>query len=790
MGPVLFLTYTLLSSYFFPGSVVDAQQLFIIRDIILSIEPSTDVTRGTNVTLRCQVVVSSSTGQKDLSRVYTIHKDNKIFYTKKSNTVLNSGKFKCSVNIEGSLKESEEKSLKVTGLSKPVLHLNKDEVTEGEEVTISCAAPGEEGPIFFYFYMDSNEISRSSDSNKTAFYETKIRLSKTGTYRIHCLYSVLVIPEIFKSNKSDEAVVSVREVAIKPALKIFPQSKVFEGDRVNISCSVLTSIHSSQPVQLYLSQGNTLLTNGVNEVNHSIVALAKDPGDLECRLEMGGVTKVANESLFVTELFSVPTLTMSPAEVFQKDNITLICESGHFASERIDRGELDYSLDPPGSLVTQGGAGIFRGKALQHDFNYTCTAQAKGIQKQSQTLTVRPKVFVSTPTISVIGRAILGEQFQILCRSDTGSLPINYTLLKDDKRVGTRSVQQPSQRATFPVSVTKPDDITRYRCEASNSHRVPLPSARLNATVIVPLSQPFLRARPDFPEMYEGNPLQLSCSVEGTPPVNLTLYREDGKQPLVNANSMKLTLVYHVERMSQEHSGKYYCEAFNNASNTVRSNVVHIEVYLALWKKALIGGFCLLVLVLLVVVSVLYFKSKRGKREAAAELSVKPSSPKSDDSVSVNLTHNTEVYNAATDAAPLYDGTEGRVTNGLRHSAASLPADISNRSSYTIVDRAVVSVWSERPPEAATDEVSSVLSSEPDVEYTEVVHPQPVDPVRVPLRKGTDTVYSELKNSPHGAADPHDYGSVQYAELNSEQPEISHYSPEVNSYQDLPVPVD
>ncbi|KAK2919465.1 hypothetical protein Q8A73_003836 [Channa argus] len=113
------------------------------------------------------------------------------------------------------------------------------------------------------------------------------------------------------------------------------------------------------------------------------------------------------------------------------------------------------------------------------------------------------------------------------------------------------------------------------------------------------------------------------------------------------------------------------------------------------------------------------------------------------------------------------------------------------RSLATRVGRAVVvSVWSERPPEAATDEVSSVLSSEPDVEYTEVVHPQPVDPARVPLRKGTDTVYSELNNSPHGAADPRDYGSVEYAELNGEQPEINHYSPEVKDYQDLPVPVD
>lgn len=33
-------------------------------------------------------------------------------------------------------------------------------------------------------------------------------------------------------------------------------------------------------------------------------------------------------------------------------------------------------------------------------------------------------------------------------------------------------------------------------------------------------------------------------------------------------------------------------------------------------------------------------------------------------------------------------------------------------------------------------------------------------------------------------------GSVEYAELNGEQPEADHYYPEVNNYQDLPAPVD
>lgn len=87
----------------------------------------------------------------------------------------------------------------------------------------------------------------------------------------------------------------------------------------------------------------------------------------------------------------MPTLTLSPAEVFQKEYMKLTCKSESYASERLGREELTYTLDPPDSPLTRNGPGVFFGKALQYDFNYTCVAQAKGITKRSETLTVRPK---------------------------------------------------------------------------------------------------------------------------------------------------------------------------------------------------------------------------------------------------------------------------------------------------------------------------------------------------------------------------------------------------------------
>lgn len=87
----------------------------------------------------------------------------------------------------------------------------------------------------------------------------------------------------------------------------------------------------------------------------------------------------------------MPSLTMSPTEVFQGEIMTLTCNSDRFASQRINREDLEYTLYPSKNLPSSGKPGVFNVKALQNDFNYTCSAEAKGIKKDSKTLMVRPK---------------------------------------------------------------------------------------------------------------------------------------------------------------------------------------------------------------------------------------------------------------------------------------------------------------------------------------------------------------------------------------------------------------
>lgn len=93
-------------------------------------------------------------------------------------------------------------------------------------------------------------------------------------------------------------------------------------------------------------------------------------------------------------------------------------------------------------------------------------------------------VSVSNPRISVVGRAVLGKPFKVLCQSDHGSLPINYTLMDNYDPLSSVTVKTPNEQALFDVTVQKPSDINKFICEATNSRRERVLSKRLDTIVI------------------------------------------------------------------------------------------------------------------------------------------------------------------------------------------------------------------------------------------------------------------------------------------------------------------
>ncbi|XP_007545090.1 platelet endothelial cell adhesion molecule isoform X1 [Poecilia formosa] len=723
MGLLPLITSTLLFSWTTLNAAVK------ITKVDLSIEPSADVERNTDVALRCKAEVLTS-GTEALNRVYTVYKGDSVIYNKTTSSsedllyrlpqarVSNNGKYKCAITIMGKAKTSEAATLTVTGMSTPVLRINKANITEGESVTATCLAQGETGSLLFSFHDNSKEVENGVwvTSSRLTFVPKGV-----GNHNIHCSYLVLNMPYPSKSQQSNTVTLTVEELSIEPVLKISPQDNVYEGDTLNITCSVSNSTKGYQAGELFLSQDTELLESGETYIHVNWTAHARTPVlTIRCQLDLGDVEKVVSKTVSVRELFSVPTLRVSAVEVFQEDEISLTCRSEKLSYDRLEGESLIYSLEPFDYQMVRKGNGVFVGKAKTIDFNYTCTAAAKGIKKKSNVLTIHPKVPVSTPKIWVSGSAVLGKRVAIFCLSDTGTPPITYTLWKASKQNQIAVVHEFNKAANFTVVINETGRLNHYLCTASNGDRTPGLSDKLQTAVIEPMTTASLMVVPDVGDISEGHSVILICSFLGTPPVTVKWFRDsDDLNPLdtttTNSNNTNYEFI-----ANKEHTDSYYCRAENRA-NSVKSNKINVVVGMAMWKKLLIPGTIILVVFSLVMVGFILFTRSRRVR----------------------------------------------------------------------VDRTPESVWSSRKPEAETDDDLSTLSNEPEVEYTEVVHPRSSDPAKNPLRKGTDTVYSELQNSPHGATDHHDYGSVKYVDLNGDQqPRITQHSPKDISYSDLPMPVD
>uniref|UniRef100_A0A1A7WD93 Ig-like domain-containing protein n=1 Tax=Iconisemion striatum TaxID=60296 RepID=A0A1A7WD93_9TELE len=620
MDLLLLITLALLCSC----GPINTDPVFQIASVTLSIEPRAAVRRNTNVTLRCQANVISLA---QLNREYTLYKDNSIIYNKSTSSkedllyhlpearVSNNGRYKCMVRIMGQEMTSKSEKLTVTGMSQPILRVDKSRTTEGEDVTVRCMAPGETGSFFFYLYDNSSEIYDEHRNTNQA--EIKLHLSDVGAHVIHCIYKVFILSESVTSDESNTVIVTVEELSIKPVLEISPVDNIYEGDNLTIKCSFRGFNQSHKEINLLLNQGTSLLSvgNATAAIEYNMMAEATASMlSFDCRLTVKNLIKVITKTIRVTELFSVPQLIMSPPQVFQMKPMTLICKSQHVATERINKEDLTYSLDPAEHFLTPNGAGIFSGKALKNEFNYTCIAEAKGIRKRSRTLTISPKVPVSVPSIWVADWPILGESFRIFCQSSKGSGPIDYTFWEGTKQIGAPIIKSFGQAAYLSVVINDVKEINLFTCKANNGGEEDQQSAALDTAVIEPVTDPILTVVPDPVDIYEGNDVYLICSVQGTPPVTFRWFRHGKETPLKVTTSPNNNSNYQITGLSKEYSGLYYCEADNRANFKVQSDPVDIEVRMALWKKALIGGVLLLVASLLIMIScVLYYKHRRGR---------------------------------------------------------------------------------------------------------------------------------------------------------------------------------
>ncbi|KAM9843991.1 platelet endothelial cell adhesion molecule [Aulostomus maculatus] len=721
--------------------------LFTIDQVGLTILPRSTVESGIRVTLRCDVIVSHD-NTIELTHTFKFTRDDIPVHSSTTTEdfavyeldparAADSGSYECRVTVHNKSKSSYTQKLNVTGLQTPTLHLNKTTFFEGEEFMATCSAPQEKGSLIFHFYQKSRsgehrEIKKVATTGNSS--ETKLVLRQVGDSHLYCDYENTLVSGSRRSNRSNEIQVIVKGLYISPVMNVLPSAKVYEGDVIEVVCKVVSPPRN---IEVFLTKDRRILKRAPVSLSHRFTAKEGDSGELVCKAEWENVQKETYQTITVKSLFSQPHLTMEPRDVFERESFTLTCSVDIYVPERIDNQSMSFSIYKDNVKIASAETYTSVANSSTNG-NYTCKVKASSpthtFFKESQIHPVEAKVPVSEPMMSVVGGTlVIGKRFQVLCHSNSGTLPIYYTLYGPDRPSELRVVSHPGERAIFNTTpIYKRSDINKLLCHAKNNKSKP-PMIRsgqqlLHSTKIIePVSKPVMTMHPSTGDVSEGEDLTLVCFVHsGTPPISFTWYRSEKEEELFSQNSDNLKGSFSIDNVRGKHRGSYYCVSTNQANETKRSNTVVVGVKLAGWKKGLIALFCILFILALILVIVFRKRLIRFKNKRTGHLSVKSVGTKPE-----RLSLTQAEVNETANATP---GMMGK------------------------------SIWSEHVSGSESDDQNSVVT--PDNHYTEVQTRQ-VDPNKVPVNKGTEPVNSEVRNSKQALLQQPDcQGSVEYAQLN------------------------
>ncbi|XP_063149012.1 platelet endothelial cell adhesion molecule [Candoia aspera] len=595
----------LLSILLFCNKVKSQDNVFTINKVSLQAFPQKEVRNGDSLTLNCSVDISKNEHFR-LNYTFSFFKNGeRLFintteqdsaqYTISQARFSSSGEYECALNVEGKKKSSDPLTIKVKGIMKPILTAQKAVVMEGEKVLLRCEVPEEKPPFYFTFYKTAQSASavvheRKRGSQNENFVELEFPIDAgDNILYFECAVQMNSITGSEISERSNRTIVTVTEPFSVPKITIDPPQNITEGDKICITCS--TVLLRQDQTEIILQKNRTILnsTKGRETLTYCKVVKMEDNGNYICTVEHGSVSKNDKKELVVAELFSKPKLVVNKTKWDENSTVQIQCQVN---------GPMPISLRLIRDNKILVNSSIYKAKVHVSDSGiYVCRAEINNISKESDPMFLQVYAPVSPPALSqpVSQVAILEKFFVLQCYSKLGTLPITYSLYRDNILI-SGIVARENVPANFTVKATNVHKPGQYRCHANNGHSLSKQSKGLNITIIAPVAN-ISFGRAPLGDIEDGKELVFLCSVEsGSFPVEFNFFKEnDGKSLYQVIEKEKLRTSWQSGSFTSQDEGSYFCRADNQAKSFVESKKIIVKVVMASWKKGLIITTILLI---------------------------------------------------------------------------------------------------------------------------------------------------------------------------------------------------
>ncbi|XP_047669838.1 B-cell receptor CD22-like [Tachysurus fulvidraco] len=281
---------------------------------------------------------------------------------------------------------------------KPVASINPDnQVFSGDNVTLRCDIQDESVSSWQYsWYKDT---SHSPVSSEQVYSISGVEVTHTGTYICRGTER-----GGSRSSHSSDAVTLTVSVRPKPTVRVNPQSSVYIGDTVTLSCE----LQQGTGWEFYWYKNNETLQNLSSEQVNTLKVTVYNAGETEYKCQAYGrnyykhnySTEFSDPVKITVRVRPKPVASINPHnQVFSGDTVTLRCD---IQDESVSSWQYSWYNDTSHSPVSSEQVYSISGVEVTHTGTYTCRGTERGGSRSSHssdviTLTVseRPQAVLS-----------------------------------------------------------------------------------------------------------------------------------------------------------------------------------------------------------------------------------------------------------------------------------------------------------------------------------------------------------------------------------------------------------
>ncbi|XP_051754737.1 basement membrane-specific heparan sulfate proteoglycan core protein-like isoform X5 [Ctenopharyngodon idella] len=548
----------------------------------LTVTPDGPVFTGETVNLKCEIKSNHSNWRYEW---YKDSKDNNVILEKPEHhtgdtlsiqltATSDQGQYTCKGLIDGrsvSSQSSSAVSLSVEDLPTPTLTVTPDgPVFTGETVNLKCEIKSNHSNWRYEWYKDNN-VTLKKPKRYTVNGDT-LSIQRTATSDQGQYWCKGHINGRSVSSQSSSAVSLSVEDKPKPFLTVKPQSSVFTGDTVTLSCDVG---QSTGWTFLWRKDAKSESTDEATKTISSV--RVSDGGTYQCRAERGKYyTEISDTIKITVSKRPKPVVRVQPdVRVFRGETVTLTCDIQEAGDWRYIWYKDHYSRGQDQIYYSAGQDQIYKITSVDrsHAGVYSCGGNQTKAPQYSEfsdgvTLTVSD-LPTSTLTVTPDRSVFTGERVNLKCEINSDHSNWRYEWNKGSSML-QRSERYTVNRDTLSIVEAVKSDEDWYTCEGHIDGRSVSSRSSSVSLSVKDKPKPILTVSPQS-SVFTGDTVTLSCDV-GQSTGWTFLWRKDSNPESTDHSTKTISSV----RVSD--GGTYQCRAERGKYYTELSDKIKITV--------------------------------------------------------------------------------------------------------------------------------------------------------------------------------------------------------------------